>query len=74
MYLNALTFFSTLFKTSPLGADYPNGQVVDGMTLPTISDPDDVAALQQLAHDTVMPYMTTWWNEGTAAAVATAKA
>lgn len=62
-YLNALTFFSTLFKTSPIGAAFPEGQEVDGMTLPTISDPQDVAALQQIAHDTVMPNMDTWWTK-----------
>ena len=65
MYLNALIFFATLFETSPIGAAAPNGQTMSGaygsVTLPTISDQDDIAALQQIAHDTVMPYLDAWW-------------
>lgn len=61
MYLNALVFYATLFESSPIGAGVPNGQVVDGMTLPTISQ-EDADALQQLAHDTVMGNLDVWWN------------
>ena len=40
-----------------------------------LTDPaDDGAALQQLAHDTVMPYMQTWWAEAEAEAGVEARA
>jgi len=60
-YLNALVFYATLFGASPLGADWPRGQVVDGMKLPTI-DSQDAVALQHIAHDVVLPYLNTWWS------------
>lgn len=60
MYLNALVFFATLFKQSPKGAAIPDGQTVDGMVMPTVSK-KVAEALQQIAHDTVMGHMDTWW-------------
>jgi len=61
MYLNALVFYATLFESSPIGAGVPNGQVIDGMTLPTV-DPEDAEALQQIAYDTVMGNLDVWWG------------
>jgi len=61
MYLNALVFYATLFESSPIGAGVPAGQVIDNMTLPTIS-PEDAIALQHIAHDTVMGNLDVWWN------------
>lgn len=61
MYLNALVFYATLFEQSPIGAAVPNGQVIDNMTLPTISA-EDAEALQHIAHDTVMGNFDVWWN------------
>lgn len=67
MYLNALVFFATLFKESPIGADFPNGQMVDGMKLPSISE-ESAKALQQIAHDVVIPHMNVWWPENSGSA------
>mmetsp|Transcript_159720 Transcript_159720/g.512465 ORF Transcript_159720/g.512465 Transcript_159720/m.512465 type:complete len:367 (-) Transcript_159720:70-1170(-) len=61
MYLNALVFYATLFKSSPIGAAFPQGQTVDGMVLPTI-DAADAKALQHIAHDVVMPHLDVWWS------------
>mmetsp|Transcript_118764 Transcript_118764/g.298696 ORF Transcript_118764/g.298696 Transcript_118764/m.298696 type:complete len:466 (+) Transcript_118764:61-1458(+) len=63
-YLNALVFFATLFEESPIGAAWPQGQVVDGMALPTI-DGQDAATLQRLAHEVVLPHLATWWSGST---------
>lgn len=63
MYLNALVFYATLFESSPIGAGVPSGQIVDGMTLPTISQ-EDAEALQHIAHDTVLGNLDAWWNRG----------
>jgi len=61
MYLNALVFYATLFKSSPIGAAFPQGQTVDGMVLPTI-DAADAEALQHIAHDVVLPHLDVWWS------------
>lgn len=62
VYLNALVFFSTLFKKSPIGAAIPTGtEVVDGLRLPAI-DPIEGRALQHIAHDVVMPHLDVWWQ------------
>mmetsp|Transcript_51489 Transcript_51489/g.165379 ORF Transcript_51489/g.165379 Transcript_51489/m.165379 type:complete len:498 (-) Transcript_51489:156-1649(-) len=62
MYLNALVFYATLFKRSPLGAGVPDGTAeVDGMVVPKVSR-EDAEALQQIAHDVVMGNMDTWWK------------
>jgi len=62
MYLNALVFYATLFKRSPLGVAVPDGvTVVDGLVLPKVSL-EDAEALQQIAHDVVMGNMDTWWK------------
>ena len=37
--------------------DYPNGQDIEGMALPVIEDQADVGALQETAHNVVMPHM-----------------
>ena len=64
MYLNALVFFATLFKKSPIGAAWPDGAVsVDGMVLPAIASAEDAKALQRIAHDAVMPHLNVWWNK-----------
>jgi len=60
-YLNALVFYATLFKESPIGADWPQGQTVDGLVMPTI-DEEMAKALQQIAHEVVMPHLDTWWS------------
>uniref|UniRef100_A0A6U6P815 SGNH hydrolase-type esterase domain-containing protein n=1 Tax=Zooxanthella nutricula TaxID=1333877 RepID=A0A6U6P815_9DINO len=60
MYLNALVFYATLYKSSPIGAGVPQGEVVDGMALPTIGA-DEARALQHIAHDTVMGHLDAWW-------------
>lgn len=68
MYLNSLVFFATLFKKSPIGAQWPNGQTVDGMVMPTV-DPDDAKTMQRIAHDIVMPHLDVWWNKAHAEAI-----
>lgn len=61
MYLNALVFFATLFKKSPIGAAWPNGQTVDGMLMPIV-DAEDAKAMQRIAHDVVLPHLSAWWK------------
>jgi len=64
MYLNALVFYATLFKRSPIGAAWPDGKIeVDGMVLPAISSAADARAMQRIAHDVVLPHMDVWWNQ-----------
>ena len=63
-YLNALVFFATLFKKSPLGAAAPDGtQRVDGMLLPALGAPEHAPVLQRIARDVVMPHLDTWWGK-----------
>jgi len=67
MYLNALVFYATLFKKSPIGAAWPDGKTsVDGMVLPKIDEADAVA-MQHIAHDVVMGNMDMWWRSETKA-------
>ena len=64
MYLNALVFYATLFKRSPIGAAWPDGKIeVDGMVLPAINSAADARAMQRIAHDVVLPHMDVWWNQ-----------
>jgi len=60
-YLNALVFFATIFKRSPVGAAWPQGQEVDGRIMPTVGE-SDARALQKIAHDVVLPHMEVWWS------------
>lgn len=62
MYLNALVFFTTLFKKSPMGAAWPNGQTVDGMLMPVV-DADDAKAMQRIVRDTILPHISRWWKK-----------
>eukprot|EP01046_Picozoa_sp_COSAG06_P029571 COSAG06_NODE_2749_length_6349_cov_6.086400_5_plen_201_part_00 len=62
MYLNALVMYATLFGKSPVGAAWPDGQVIDGNALPLAVRPgapelmnaDDAAALQRIAEAVVL--------------------
>merc|ERR1719401_1861558 len=62
MYLNALIFFATLFRRSPIGAAWPQGQVVDGIQLPSVTE-EDARSLQEIAHDVVVPHLSAWWKD-----------
>jgi hypothetical protein len=62
MYLNALVFYTTLLKKSPIGADWPNGQTVDGMLMPVV-DAEDAKAMQHIVHEVILPYMSEWWKK-----------
>lgn len=63
MYLNALVFFATLFRQSPVGAAVPDGkQSIDGMVLPAVSDLEEARAMQRIAHDIVLGNMDVWWG------------
>ena len=58
-YLNALVMFATIFKTSPIGANYPNGQLINGYPLPDatihgVLSAADASALQRVAHAVVL--------------------
>ena len=62
MYLNALVMFATLFGRSPIGAAWPDGQLVNGEPLPLARRGDGpvlmsaewAAALQRIAHKVVL--------------------
>ena len=60
MYLNALVFYAVLFGKSPVGAAWPNAQVVDGMQMPVV-DAGEAASMQRIAADVVLPHMHVWW-------------
>eukprot|EP01049_Picozoa_sp_SAG25_P002946 SAG25_NODE_160_length_13390_cov_9.002708_14_plen_194_part_00 len=57
MYLNALVMFATIFGRSSVGADWPDGQVVNGQALPCAGDVltrADAEALQRIADAVVL--------------------
>ena len=70
MYLNALVFYSTLFRATPVGAALPDGtQVVDGMRMPHV-DPQEAKAMQRIAADVVLPHLSVWSPSSTEGAAA----
>jgi hypothetical protein len=57
MYLNALVMFATIFGRSSVGADWPDGQLVNGQALPCaggVLTQADAEALQRVADAVVL--------------------
>ena len=61
MYLNALVVYAALFNATPLSAAIPNGQLVDGMVLPTVQ-PGYALAMQRIVAEVVLPHLGVWWK------------